>query len=110
MRARSCASGKRPYAAAMLSRRHIDEVVHLHQVDARRAQSAHRLFHLCDAGASAGRPHLRGEEQLRTNAEFRGEVADDLFRASVHRRRIDDSSAGRHELAENVLQRRALRG
>src|SRR6476620_10204723 len=81
----------------------VDQVVDLHQVHPGHAHPPHGLAHGEVTFLASGRPYLGGHEQLIADAQVAGEIADDLFRRSVHRRRIHQAPAELHELIEDRL-------
>ena len=74
-----------------------DEIVHLHKVKARHAPIAARLLDLHLAACDARDPDLVGREEMPWIAELFEPVADGALCGAVHRRRIDDASAGLEE-------------
>ena len=64
----------------------IDQVVNLHEIDARSPQLRQRLLHLPDALLAPGSPNLRCEKEFLVHVQLRGEIADDGFGPAIHRR------------------------
>src|SRR4029077_9450785 len=85
-------------------RRHVNEVVHLHQIDAFRLQPRERTFHRVDPGLFTARPNFRCQKKFLMKPQLGREGADDLFGSAVHWRGIDYTSADFHELRENVAE------
>lgn len=83
----------------------IDEIVHLHEVDGVDAEFAQRVFHLFDAGAAAGGPDFRGDEEVFAEREFFGQLAEDLFGTAIHRGGVDDAAAEFRERAKDFFER-----
>ena len=87
----------------------VDEVVDLHQVEARDAQKLHGLAHLGDAGLSPADPDLGGDERLLARRlHLREEIADDAFGRAIHRRGIDDRAAAFEERVQDAGERRSF--
>src|SRR5262249_54773310 len=70
----------------------------------------HGLFHLADARRLSRRPHLGGDEELRTERELGRDVADDLLGLPVHGGRVYEAAAELDERAQHLLERRPLGG
>ena len=81
----------------------IEQIVHLHQVDALRAHQAQRRLHLIDAGLAPAGPDLGGEKQRRVQGELGRELADHAFGAAIHRRAVDDAGAAGDESLNTSL-------
>ncbi len=76
-----------------------EQVVHLHEIEARHVPVAARFLHLRAAARARADPHLLRREQLRRPAELAQAVADHGLRRAVHRRGIDHPPACREECA-----------
>ena len=88
----------------------IDEVVHLHQVDALDPKFCERLLHRVDAVLLAGRPNFRGKKKRLVQIEFRRDLADHLFGAPIHWRGIHNPAAEFCEEGEHFFEWLAFRG
>ena len=91
----------------------IDEVVHLHELDALVLEQRHRALHLLDAllfavSAGARRPHLGGDEGLGLLLG-RQQVAEHRFGGGIHGRGVDERGAAGEEGLQHFAQRRARR-
>ena len=91
----------------------IDEVVHLHELDALVLEQRHRALHLLDAllfavPARTRRPHLRGDEGLRLLLR-RQQIAEHRFGGGIHGRGVDERGAAGEKALQHFAQRRARR-
>src|SRR4051812_46853489 len=74
-----------PFPERRQVRAPVDEIVHLHQIDALASKQSEGLLHLPDPGFAATRPHLGRYEELAIDAELRAERSGDFLGATVHR-------------------------
>ena len=75
-----------PFAQCHQLRVHIDEIMHLHQIDSLRAQERQRAFHRIDSASFAARPNFRCQKNFFSDSERGGKLADHRFSPAVHRR------------------------
>ena len=84
----------------------VDEVVNLHQVEARDPQQLHGLAHLRDARLASANPDLGGDERLvARRLHLRQKITHHAFRRAVHRGRIDDRTSARKERVQYARER-----
>ncbi len=98
-----------PFPQRPRVRREVEQVVHLHEVDAVSAQEAEGILHLPHAGVAARGPDFRRQEERLRDAELGGEIADHPLGPAVHWRAVDDRAARLHEEPQHVGERRAVR-
>src|SRR5215468_1043744 len=78
--------------------------MHLQQVDSARAQKRHGTFHRLNSALLSLRPDFSGEKQPIPNGERRTELADHVFGATVHWRRINYAATELHKRRQNVFE------
>ena len=88
----------------------IDEVVHLHELDASVFEQRHRALHLLDAfllavTARARRPDFRRDERFRL-LFGRQQIAEHRFGGRIHGRGIDERGATGEKPLQHLAQRR----
>ena len=78
--------------------------MYLHQIDRLCPQLFHRRFHLGNAGRFAGSPHFGRDKQFFAQGKLRDQITGNLFRAAIHRRRIDHRPAARGKFLQYIFQ------
>ena len=86
----------------------VEQVVHLHEVDAVGPEPPHRLPHLGLALGLAGGPDLGGEEGAGGGVRGGDQVAGHRLGAAVHGGGVDDAPAALQEEAHHLGERRPL--
>ena len=79
-----------------------EQVVDLHEVEARDAPMLAGLLDLRPAAGAGGDPDLVGGKEPRRLAELRQTVSDHFLRGAVHRRGVDHPAAGIEKVADDL--------
>ena len=81
----------------------IAKIVNLHEVDNGGIHKVSGPPHLCCTGCPAVGPDFGCQKQLAAIGAGSNDVADDFFRAVVHRRSVDDAAALCDHHVDNIL-------
>src|SRR5262245_43815379 len=80
----------------------------LHELEFFAFELHERLMHLPHSRLAARDPNFGGDKKLFVNREFTSHGSSHRFSIAIHRRRVDEPTAGVIKCAEDILNRRHL--